>query len=130
MKWRLKNYLDQHDLTPYSLVRATGISPTTIYGIAQGKHERVSLDVLQKVLWGLERLTGKVAAISDVLESEPLPDDMAATKVEGLGEVLQKVSDLDFDAHQGEITAEILARIDEIARRVNDTFNKKREKDS
>lgn len=75
MKWRLKNYLDKHDLTPYSLVRATGVSPTTVYGLAQGKHERISLDVLDRVIWGLEKLTGETVELSDVLERDPAPVD-------------------------------------------------------
>ncbi len=92
MKWRLKNYLDEHKLTPYSLVRATGVSPTTVYGLAQGKHERISLDVLDKVIWGLERLTGETVELSDVLERDPAPVDdeeaLLASSTAGLQEAL------------------------------------------
>ncbi len=73
MKWRLKSYLDERQLTPYSLVKVAGVSPTTIYGIAQGKHERISLAVLDKVIWGLESLTGESVGLNDLLEPEPKP---------------------------------------------------------
>lgn len=106
MKWRLKSYLDEHDLTPYALVRTAGVSPTTIYGIAQGKHERISLEVLDKVLWGLERLTGNSVEISDVLEREPLPmndeADLLATSTVGLA---KELDDLERDIPPEELSA-------------------------
>jgi DNA-binding Xre family transcriptional regulator len=106
MKWRLKSYLDEHNLTPYSLVRATGVSPTTVYGIAQGKHERISLEVLDKVLWGLERLTGETVEISDVLEREPMPvDDQAALLASGTAGLGEALDDLERELPPGEVEA-------------------------
>ena len=74
IKWTLKNYLDNNDLSAYKLVQAAKVSPTTVYALARGDHERVSLEVLDKVLAGLERLTGKPATLTDVLEREPDPE--------------------------------------------------------
>lgn len=92
MKWLLRDFLDEHKLTPANLVKAAGTSPATIYGIARGEHERISLEVLDKVLWGLERLTGKTVELSDVLERDPMPTDdqdtLLASGTSGLAEVL------------------------------------------
>ncbi len=74
IKWTLKNYLETHDLSAYKLVQTAKVSPTTVYALARGDHERVSLEVLDKVLAGLERLTGTPASLTDVLEREPDPE--------------------------------------------------------
>lgn len=87
MKWILRDYLSRHDLTPYQLAKATGLSVNTIYPLARGEAQRVSLETLQTVLEALDGLTGKRASVSDVLEretseyefgdAEPVPDDIA-----------------------------------------------------
>lgn len=74
IKWTLKSYLDANDLSAYKLVQAAKVSPTTVYALARGDHERVSLEVLDKVLAGLERLTGRPATLTDVLDREPDPE--------------------------------------------------------
>ncbi len=71
IKWTLKNYLEANDLSAYRLVQTAKVSPTTVYALARGDHERVSLEVLDKVLAGLEQLTGKPAEIGDLLVREP-----------------------------------------------------------
>ncbi len=74
IRWTLKNYLQEHDLSAYRLVQTAEVSPTTIYALARGTHERVSLEVLDKVLAALERLTGKPVEISDLLARDPDPE--------------------------------------------------------
>lgn len=82
----LKDYLIQNDLTAYQLAKATGLSVNTIYPLARGEAQRVSLDTLQTVLDALDGLTGKRVSVSDVLEretseyefadGEPVPNDI------------------------------------------------------
>lgn len=106
IRWTLKNYLKEHGLSAYRLVEAAEVSPTTVYALARGTHERVSLEVLDKVLAGLETLTGKPAEISDLLEREPDPvpeddqDALLASGVAGLGEALD---DLEGGLPPGEV---------------------------
>lgn len=74
MKWMLKEYLTRHDLTAYQLAKATGLSVNTIYPLARGEAQRVSLETLQTVLGALDELTGERVSLTDVLEREA-PDD-------------------------------------------------------
>lgn len=76
IKWTLKEYLQAHDLSAYRLVQTAEVSPTTVYALARGTHERVSLEVLDKVLAGLEKLTGQPVEIGDLLERQPDPEPM------------------------------------------------------
>jgi DNA-binding Xre family transcriptional regulator len=68
VKWRVKEHLDRHGKTPYALWKASGLSRTTVYAITQGTPDRVDLETLNKLLSGLERLTGERAELTDVLE--------------------------------------------------------------
>lgn len=76
LKWTLKTYLETHGITAYRLAQTTDVSTTTIYDLARGKHERISLEVLDKVLGSLEKLTGQPVTPNDVLERHPDPEPM------------------------------------------------------
>ncbi len=84
MKWTLKDYLNRHDLTAYQLAKESGLSVNTIYPLARGEAQRVSLDTLQTVLDALDKLTGGRVSVTDVLERETeeyefpdgVPDDI------------------------------------------------------
>lgn len=80
MKWVLKDYLNRHEVTPYQLAKATGLSVNTVYPLARGEAQRISLDTLQTVLDALDKLTGERVELSDVLER-------AADEYEFSGEV-------------------------------------------
>jgi transcriptional regulator with XRE-family HTH domain len=68
--WKLRKYLDAHNVSAYALAKTADTSPTTIYALARGSHERVSLVVLDKVLTALEQLTGERVSVCDLLERE------------------------------------------------------------
>lgn len=70
MKWKLKSYLDDHDLTPHQLALESKLSVNTIYPMARGKAERVSLQTLDKVATALDNLTGQRVSVCDLLERE------------------------------------------------------------
>ncbi|ADI13561.1 transcriptional regulator, XRE family [Truepera radiovictrix DSM 17093] len=84
MRWTLKEYLNRHGLTAYQLAKASGLSVNTIYPLARGEAQRVSLDTLQTVLDTLDKLTGQRVNVTDVLEreveehefSDGVPDDL------------------------------------------------------
>ncbi len=46
------------------------VSRTTLYRLAHNQPERIDLEVAGRVLWGLERITGKHYAVGDLLEYE------------------------------------------------------------
>ena len=70
MKWTLKDYLNRHEVTPYQLAKATGLSVNTVYPLARGEAKGIQLETLQTVLSALDELTGERVALTDVLERE------------------------------------------------------------
>jgi DNA-binding Xre family transcriptional regulator len=70
MKWKLKSYLDEHDLTPHQLALEAKLSVNTVYPMARGRAERVSLRTLDKVAAALDKLTGQRVSMCDLLERE------------------------------------------------------------
>ena len=68
MKWKVKEFLEMHDKTAYSLWKASGISRTTIYAITGGKMDGLHFETLSKLITGLESITGKTVEVGDVLE--------------------------------------------------------------
>lgn len=68
MKWKVKDLLEQHGKTPYALWKASGVSRTTLYAITGGKMDGLHFDTLDKLIRGLEALTGQTITPNDVLE--------------------------------------------------------------
>jgi DNA-binding Xre family transcriptional regulator len=68
VRWRLREYLEANEKTPYSLIKASGLTQTTVYAIAQGKTSEVRFDTLAAIIRGLEKLTGKQVSLLDILE--------------------------------------------------------------
>jgi len=68
VRWKLAATLKERGVTPYGLVKASGLAQATVYAIAQGKAQAVELETLTKLVAGIERLTGKPAAVNDLLE--------------------------------------------------------------
>ena len=68
MKWKVKEILEQHEKTPYALWKASGVSRTTLYAITGGKMDGLHFDTLDKLIRGLEKLTGKTITPNDLLE--------------------------------------------------------------
>lgn len=77
MKWKLKQYLEEHGLTPHALSRESNLSTATIYPMARGQAERISLQTMDRVIDALRSLTGERVDIADLLEYG-LEDDLDA----------------------------------------------------
>jgi hypothetical protein len=71
--WRLNlgKYLSAHHITPYRLVKASGLASNTVYALARGPAQRIDLETVSTILATLERLTGQSVGISEILESTP-----------------------------------------------------------
>lgn len=70
-KWRLKEFLDQHDLTVAALIQVTGLSSNTLYPLARGETSQVGLETLGKIILGLEALTGVRPKLEEIMEVTP-----------------------------------------------------------
>ncbi|MDX2007341.1 MAG: helix-turn-helix transcriptional regulator [Meiothermus sp.] len=68
VKWKVKEYLDIHQKTPYALWKASGLSRKTVYDITGGKLIRMDFSTLAAVIQGLETITQKRVEPNDVLE--------------------------------------------------------------
>jgi DNA-binding Xre family transcriptional regulator len=77
LHWKLKDYLESHNITPYRLMVESGVSGRTIYAITNGKHHAVQGKALNDILNALYRLTGVAPRIEDLLEF--IPDQGQAT---------------------------------------------------
>jgi DNA-binding Xre family transcriptional regulator len=73
-QWKLEGTLRHYGKTPMSLARASGLTKTTIYSMVNGSSQAVQLETLDKLLSGLEKLTGKPMRVSDVLERKIKPN--------------------------------------------------------
>jgi DNA-binding Xre family transcriptional regulator len=75
-KWKLREYLNQHKLSAYSLVQEAELAPNTVYALARGDQKRIDLGVLDKVMAALDNLTGEQVTYDDLLERDPAEDDV------------------------------------------------------
>ena len=68
VRWRVKEFLDQHNKTPYALWKASGLSRNQTYAICTGEQEGLRFD-------GLSKLVGIPVTPNDLLEviEEPTP---------------------------------------------------------
>lgn len=68
VKWKLKAFLDLNQLTAYALWKASGVSKTTLYAINADRMDGLQFDTLGKIISGLEALTKRQVALSEVLD--------------------------------------------------------------
>ncbi len=80
--WKLRAYLDAHKVSAYALTKVADLAPNTVYALARGDQGRVDLTVLDKVITGLEQLTGQTVTFNDLLERNIRDDSEAADESE------------------------------------------------
>lgn len=73
MSWQLRPLLERHSLSAYQLAQTLKgkMSAGSVYTLARGDTERVSLATLGHVLGALEQLTGTRYTAADLLAYEP-----------------------------------------------------------
>jgi Cro/C1-type HTH DNA-binding domain len=71
--WRLNlgKYLSAHDITPYRLVKASGLASNTVYALARQPAQRIDLETVSTILATLEQLTGQSISLTEVFEVTP-----------------------------------------------------------
>ena len=108
VRWKLREYLKEHNLSAYALAKRTDLSPDTIYSIVRGEINQVRLDTLAALLSGLRDLTGEPVIFEDVLELVDVPENLTAAGVPYTG---HQETDTILDEQ-----AEILERIQRLER--------------
>jgi DNA-binding Xre family transcriptional regulator len=99
VKWKLSEVLTNNKLSVRQVMLETGLSSNTLYPIARGTSEQVSLETIAKIIEALRALTGKKIEVSDLLEFkykhilEMTPEEMERNSAVLVGlplELLQK----------------------------------------
>ena len=69
VRWKLRAYLEAHNISAYSLGKEVG-GMNTIYRLARAgqEPERIDLPTLGRVITGLRKLTGKEVGLEDIFE--------------------------------------------------------------
>jgi DNA-binding Xre family transcriptional regulator len=70
VKWKLKEYLDQHDITPYRLAQEVHgeLSQKGVYRLVDQGLGGVRFDTLSAVIKGLRTITGREVTPNELLE--------------------------------------------------------------
>ena len=68
VKWKVKQFLDVNGLTPYRLMKASGLAQGTVYRLVNGDTQNLNASTLDATIKALRTLTGKTVDINDVLE--------------------------------------------------------------
>ena len=66
--WRLKETIDSLGITRYALQKESGVAMNTIRTMYEGETKRPDLEVLDTLIATLERMTGKIFEVGDLLE--------------------------------------------------------------
>jgi len=68
VRWKIKEFLEAHSITPYRLMKDTGLSQGTVYRLANNDFNSVNAEIIDAVVKALRKLTGKPVDVSDLLE--------------------------------------------------------------
>ena len=91
VRWRLKDYLQEHDLTEEALVRASNLSSRLVHALTVEEAEQVRLETLAGLLGGLRVLPGTELVVS------------AALLASGTADLQAQLDDLERDVPPGEL---------------------------
>ena len=70
VRWTVYEILESHDISPYRLMKESGLAQGTVYRLVKGDTSTVNADTLDRVMTTLRRLTGRDLQISDLLHYE------------------------------------------------------------
>ena len=68
VKWKVKELLGAHDVTPYRFWKESGLANRTAYRLVNGETTTVNTDTLDATIKALRTLTGRHIEIADLLE--------------------------------------------------------------
>lgn len=67
LRWKLDELLEKNDITPYRVMKDTGLAANTVYGIVRNETTTVHGQVLTKLLRYLESELQRPIDISEVI---------------------------------------------------------------
>jgi DNA-binding Xre family transcriptional regulator len=67
----VKEFLARHDITPYRVMKESGLAQGTVYRLVNSKTTNLNTETLDRLLTSLSRLTGNRVGISDLIEYRP-----------------------------------------------------------
>ena len=70
VKWKVKEFLQAHNITPYRLMKESGLSQGTAYRLANNNFNSVNADIIDALIRALRSLTGRKVNVQDLLEYE------------------------------------------------------------
>ena len=70
VRWKVREYLQAHNITPYRLMKTSGLSQGTAYRLAHNSFNSVNAEIIDSVIRALRELTGEDVQVSDLLEYE------------------------------------------------------------
>lgn len=68
VRWKVKAFLKAHDLTPYRLMKESGLAQGTVYRLVNGDTRNLNAETLDAAIKALRSLTGQSVDIPDLLE--------------------------------------------------------------
>jgi DNA-binding Xre family transcriptional regulator len=68
IRWKVKEFLADNQITPYRLKMESGLAQGTVYRLANNEATAVNAETIDVVVRSLRRLTGKPINVCDLLE--------------------------------------------------------------
>jgi DNA-binding Xre family transcriptional regulator len=68
LRWRLKEFLEEHEISAYSLAKDSSLSLPSVYRLTNNHSRYIQFDTLETIVATLERKTGKSIQLTDLLE--------------------------------------------------------------
>lgn len=71
VRWKLKEYLEDNDLSAYSVAKEIGVSLQSIYRITNNQAKSANFETTANLINALCKMTGKTVSFDDILEYDP-----------------------------------------------------------
>ena len=68
VRWKLSELAKQKKISVRQVMLESGLSSNTLYPIARGSTEQVSLETVSRIITAMRKLTGDVIEVGDLLE--------------------------------------------------------------
>ena len=68
VRWKLKELLEQHNISTYRLWKQSGLAQATVYRLARGETMTLSAEAVNGVITALRQLTGQSIDVADLIE--------------------------------------------------------------
>jgi DNA-binding Xre family transcriptional regulator len=106
VRWKVKEVLNDYAITPYRLVKASGLAQATVYRLVNDTTTGLSTETLTILLGTLRELTGEALGVADLLSYEEIREDETnAWVAASLEDLSQELANLEADVSKKELNA-------------------------